>query len=74
MFSLHNWASLVFILWSCWDVAGVLSYISFLTYFAANHSFLQQKNIKTNWALVASSIILMEGIISDNYLSEDYFQ
>ena len=40
--------------------------ISSLTY------FLQQKNIKTNWA--PSSIILTEGIISDNYLREDYFQ
>ena len=36
--------------------------------------FLQQKNIKTNWKPVASNIIGMEGIISDNYLREDYFQ
>ena len=48
--------------------------ISSLTYFAANLSFLQQKNIKTKRSPVGSSVILMEGIISEHYLREDYFQ
>ena len=64
MLCLHNWVSLVIIRWPWRDFAGV-STSHLLLILQPTAYFLQQKNIKTP---VASYIILMDGIISDNYL------
>ena len=77
-----NWVSLVFIRWPWRDVAGV-SISHLLPILQPTSHLLQQKNTKTNWAPVASSIfyggnyfrkLFKRGLLSINSITHKLIQ